>query len=191
MGGAEKGRLRAGAQTIGERTVGILSSLCDPVLVATPRPEAWEGLPVTPVADLIPGAGPLGGLAAGLAAAPRPWLIVVAADLPLLDVRLLRLLMRRALATGLTVLPRQAGRPEPLHAIYRTALAPLARAALAGGERKMTAWLPPGGVHWVDIETLPEHPALARSLLNVNTPADLRAARAWTARPRKARLSAS
>ena len=177
MGGVEKGLLPAGTTTIGARTVAILRALCEPVLVATPRPEAWSSLPVTTVADLLPNAGPLGGLAAGLAAAGRPWLITVAADLPLLSADLLRVLVTRALAAGRTVIPRLGGRPEPLHAIYRTDLATLARQALLSGERKMTAWLPDGAVDWVDIETLRGGALHARALLNVNTPEDLRASR--------------
>ena len=174
MGKAEKALLRVGGRPIAERTAGILGALCADVLVATPRPEPWAALPVRVVSDELPDAGPLGGIAAGLAAARTRWLLVVAGDMPHVDPALLALLCSRALSSGRTVIPLLDDRPEPLHAVYCTDHAERARAALADGARKAWGWLDAGEVEWVDADRLP---GAARSLRGVNTREELDAAR--------------
>ena len=171
MGGREKPLLPApDGATIARRTVALLRSLTSEVLVASPRAEAWSGLGVRLVADERPDAGPLAGLAAGLGASRTPLVLAVAGDMPLLRRDVLRELIARALATGRCVVPRVDGRPEPLHAVYRSALAARAREALASGERKVTSFLRESDVHWLDVGA-----GVARSFANVNTPEDLAA----------------
>lgn len=169
MGGREKPLLPApGGATIAERTVALLRSLAADVMVASPRAEAWSSLPVRLVADERADAGPLAGLAAGLAAARTPLVLAVAGDMPLLRRDVMRELVVLALATGRCVVPLVDGRPEPLHAVYRSALASRAREALDSGGRKVTSFLREGDVHWLDAG-----PGAARSFANVNTPEDL------------------
>jgi molybdenum cofactor guanylyltransferase len=175
MGGVEKASLRVGVLSIAERTAGLLSDLCASVLVATPRPEPWAALPVRVVGDEVPAAGPLAGIAAGLAASPSAWVLAVAGDMPLLDGRLLARLCARALATGRPVIPLVNGHPEPLHAVYRAADAARARRALEAGVGKAWGWLDPGEVEWADAASLRAGAAL--SFRSVNTPEELRDAR--------------
>lgn len=170
MGGGEKAFLEIGGARIADRTVGLLSRLCARVLVATPRPAPWAGLPVEVVPDALPDSGPLGGIVAGLRAARSRWVMVVAGDMPLLDERVLRGLAGWALASDRPVIPRVDGRPEPLHAILPVRLAGRAEAALHAGARKAWGFLDEDEVEWVDL--------LGRAALSarsVNSPADVAA----------------
>ena len=75
------------------------------------------------------------------------------------------------------LVPRRAGRPEPLHAIYPVGCLPALRAAMREDVRKISDLFERIPVDFVD-ETL--YGAIAgadRSFDNINTPDDLEAAR--------------
>jgi molybdopterin-guanine dinucleotide biosynthesis protein A len=171
----EKSLLAVGGTTIADRTLALLRRTCADVLVATPRPDPWRGSGALVVPDALPDAGPLAGLAAGLAAATKPWVLAVAGDMPLLDERVLRCVATRALATGRCVIPTWQGVPQPLHAAYRSSDATRAAEALARGVRKVTGWLEPSEVEWLEVEALRGIPRAGRSFTSVNTPEELAA----------------
>ena len=122
------------------------------------------GLPV--IADLEPGAGPLGALASACAAHPGTWL-VIGCDLYLLDESTLRFLIdHHEPAKGATAFRNRIdGRPEPLCAIYEASS--ISKAAKFSKDtrcaRKFLESLDP------EILDLP-HPA---ALDNANTPLEL------------------
>ncbi len=92
-----------------------------------------SGLPCPAVPDLVPGRGPLGGIVTALRAADSELVLVVACDMPDPDPRLADHLLARARAdpTADAVVPRRAGRWEPLLAVYRRRAAGPLAAALA------------------------------------------------------------
>lgn len=133
--------------TLLERTLDLLRSRCDRVLVATgaaPRYAALlaqrEGVQV--VLDTRAEAGPLAGLEAGLAAcAEDDDVLVVSCDLPHLDGAALdALLAARREDRGDLVLWRDADRAHPLLGCYGAHLMPALRAALERGERRLIAF---------------------------------------------------
>jgi molybdopterin-guanine dinucleotide biosynthesis protein A len=181
LGGVHKSFLAVGDSPIAERSVSLLRTLCDDVIAATSRPDAWAPLGVRCVADPVRDAGPLAGLAAGLLACRTPLALVVAGDMPELSREVLEALCLRASdGEPRCVVPRIGGRAEPLHAVYLTALAPLALDALVRGRRKLTDFLDDvarsGSVEiaWVDGADLAGLPGIDRTFRNVNTPEDLR-----------------
>jgi molybdopterin-guanine dinucleotide biosynthesis protein A len=130
--------------------------------------------PVTdarPVADLRHGCGPLGGLAAALAAATHDRVLVLAIDLPQMPPEFLAALVGES-TPAVGVVPLRASHPEPLAAIYPRAAAGLAAKLLAAGElragefaRRLAAL---GLVRWREVA-----PSEALFFTNWNTPADL------------------
>ncbi len=150
-----------------ERVYHALAPLC-PVLVSVAAPGRTYPLPgpARLVADRVPGAGPLGGLGAGLAASATPWVLVVACDLPFVATEALRAL----LAPGrdgfdATVALTPDGRRQPLCACYRRSVSPVVAEQLAEGNYAMHALL--------DRLTVREVEVPAEALRNVNAPADL------------------
>ncbi len=127
-------------------------------------------LPVEP--DVIPGAGPLGGVLTGLTAAPgRPGLFL-AVDLPHVPAALLAHLVERAEGWDAAVPVSPAG-PEPLCAVYGPGCAEPIRRRVAAGDLKMTAF-------WPDVRVLEVGPAELREFgdpgemfRNLNAPEDL------------------
>ena len=142
-------------------------------LVGSRRQYADFELPM--IEDEAPPAGPLSGLVAALGHSPARWTLVVACDLPEIDVAFLELLFRTAESgRASAVIPVQRdGRAQPLCAVYSKSLYAPLRENLRRGVSKLTAAL--GGL---DVRYLnaPEyaHLELGRDLLrNVNAPADL------------------
>jgi len=119
-----------------------------PVASRGRRPEALyrrgeARLRVVP--DRRPGAGPLAGLEAGLAAAGRDPVFVAACDLPFLEpapVRaLLELLDGGEGGTPAAAVPEVEGRLHPLCAACTRSVGAVAAACLAEGERRVRALL--------------------------------------------------
>ena len=83
--------------------------------------------------DAVPDRGPLGGLAAALAAAAEPFVVVLAVDLPAMTPEFLSELVDEAAASGAGVVPELEGFYQGLAAVYPRALAECA-ARLAADE---------------------------------------------------------
>jgi molybdopterin-guanine dinucleotide biosynthesis protein A len=179
LGGVPKSTLVVDGRSIAARLVAALGAAFARVLVVANDPAPWQGLglEVVPDGPAHRGAGPLAGVHAALAATrERAGVVCVAGDMPFVAPALLALLRDHAPEAD-AVVPRVAGRPEPLLARWGRACLPVVAARLAAGERAAhavfdvvrTAWLDEPALRAVD-------PGLA-SFTNVNTPEDLRRAR--------------
>ena len=175
--GADKRRLRVWGDdgpTLLEHTVAIARSLSDDVLVVLNDAAAWAQLEARFVPDSWPNAGPLGGIASGLRAAQHEWSLVLAADLPLLDITMLRelLAMPRYAQAIVPLVGDEVPRYEPLHALYHRACLPIIESHLAADQRKIAALL---AVLQVQPFPISGDDPRARSFTNLNTPADVSA----------------
>jgi molybdopterin-guanine dinucleotide biosynthesis protein A len=99
MGGLDKALVRVGGVALLDRVLAAARPVCDRLVVVGPaRPTTVTG--VTFVQEAEPGGGPAPAVAAGLAAVPDAEIVLVlAADLPLLEPHHLRTLLA-ALAAG-------------------------------------------------------------------------------------------
>jgi len=118
--GSSKALEIIGGKSLIERVVERVKLVSIQTLIVT-SPEQ----PALPVAgevevlvDLYPGRGPLGGIYTGLLASSSSHSIVVACDMPFLNIELLRYMIQ--LSQGFdAVVPRLGeGKAEPLHAVY-------------------------------------------------------------------------
>lgn len=131
--------------------------------------ELPESLRPHLVTDLHPGAGPLAGIEAGLAASPLDPVVAVACDMPDVTPSLLRRLVETASGGAIdAAVPRLGGEPEPACAAYRHSAAGAISAALAAGRYRAADVLGGLRVAWLDYED----PA---QFANLNTPEDYRA----------------
>jgi molybdopterin-guanine dinucleotide biosynthesis protein A len=189
LGGIAKHAIVVDGETIFARQVRLLSPRVAEILVAGPAIEGFRN-----VRDVMEGAGPLAGIAAGLAACRTPWLLVIAGDMPRVTGELIDALMSAARtgsdATSATqndavgnsgrtsisdeldaVGVRVNGLPEPLLCVLHTRVLPVIERALAAGRFKASRILTDDGlrVRWLDAD-----PDAVR---NINSPEDLGEAR--------------
>jgi molybdopterin-guanine dinucleotide biosynthesis protein A len=172
LGGIDKRALVIGGRTIFERQVEALAPCVAEILVSSPRAVAGYRCVVDPVS----GAGPLAGIAAGLAAAATPWLFVIAGDMPYIHRAFVELVVSRAGAGCDAVGLRIGGLPEPLCSVLRvTAWRDAVTARLAAGRLKASALLTdePAHVRWIEEPELRAIDPELRALHNVNAPEDL------------------
>lgn len=169
---ADKGQLVLGQQTLLARSIESLARLTDDVIVVTdkPRPTDRPGT-ARLVHDQIAGSGALSGLHAGLGAARHDYALVVACDMPFLDLRLLRYMT--ILAPGYdAVVPVWQGEAEPLHAIYARACLPAIETLLRSGGGRVVGFYPHVNVRYLEPGEIALFDPQGLSFFNVNTPQD-------------------
>lgn len=162
FGGIAKHELVIDGETIFERQVRVLAPRVAEILVSGPVIEGFRS-----VNDAFEGAGPLAGVAAGLAACQTDWLLVIAGDMPHVSsdliVGMLAVVRDDVDAIGV----RANGLPEPLLSLLHVRTLPVIERALAAGRFKASRLLTDEGlrVHWLDAD--PE------AVRNINSPEDL------------------
>ncbi len=145
-------------------------------LVSVARDAALSTMPgwdprVRWIEDPVPDAGPMAGVEAVLRAAIAGHVLVLAVDLPAVDVAFLSALVSRA-APGVGVVPRCNGRWEPLCAVYPSEPALGAAAAMAAGGKRAVRDLVDQGIAagWMRPWEVPE--SEVGKLANWNRPED-------------------
>jgi molybdopterin-guanine dinucleotide biosynthesis protein A len=186
--GTPKAALEWHGSTLLRRVTGIVGRSVDgPVVVVRAPGQALPPLPdsVEVVEDAREGRGPLQGLAAGLGAVRdrAPAAYVSSTDVPLLHPRFVRRVLAALDDDTDVVLPHAAGYPQPLAAVYRTALADVVERLIAEDRMRPAFLFEACRVRRLDADALLADAPLAAldpgldSLLNLNEPADYEAAR--------------
>jgi molybdenum cofactor guanylyltransferase len=187
--GTPKAALEWHGSTLLRHVAGIVARGVDgPVVVVRAPGQALPPLPasVEVAADAREGRGPLQGLAAGLAAVDgrAEAAYVSSTDAPLLHPAFVRRVLRALDDDVDVVLPRAHGFPQPLAAVYRTALLERIEGMLAGERVRLGELFDECRVRGLDESALLADGDLAAadpaldSLLNLNEPDDYEAARA-------------
>jgi molybdenum cofactor guanylyltransferase len=153
------------------RATGVLRASCAEVMVASGdgRRLPFLGLPQVP--DAVAGAGPLGGLLAGLERARHPLVAVVAVDMPEASAAVLRLLASRWCGEP-AVVPVDGAGAQPLHAVWSAGAAPALRAYLASGRRSVLGAVEDLGARLVPPPAWRDADPTGRFARNVNRPSD-------------------
>ena len=119
--GREKGSLMIGGNMMYLYPLKALEALCDEILISSSNP-LLENLPYTIVADKISGIGPMAGIHACLEHSSNDLNLVLSYDLPLVNESLLKYLVDKSDEWEMIVPAMQAGKPEPLCALYRKSM---------------------------------------------------------------------
>ena len=167
-----------GGQTLIQRVFDHLSPLgTEIVVVAAHRGQISLPDPGTRiVVDVYPGKGALGGIYSGLKVAPSFHSLVVACDMPFLNIELLRYLIELCPAFDV-VIPKLETGLEPIHAVYsKRCLGPI-EAMLDEGRLKIADLLPAVRVRYVEPAEVEKFDPRRLSFFNINSEADLERAK--------------
>jgi molybdopterin-guanine dinucleotide biosynthesis protein A len=171
--GRDKSLLELDGEPLLARAVQRLGALSDDLVVVTNDAPRYESLSLAArfVPDEKPGMGSLMGIYSGLQAVRHAHALVVACDMPFLNLPLLRHMA--SLAPGYdVVVPRLGSLLEPLHAIYGKSCLPFMKELLDRGERKIVAFFHSVRVRYVNGAELDRFDPDHLSFVNVNTPQD-------------------
>jgi molybdopterin-guanine dinucleotide biosynthesis protein A len=171
--GCDKAGVIVDGVALWQRQVATLRCLAPEELFISGRedgPYAGAGVEIVP--DITPGRGPLSGLEAALLRAMQEFVLVLAIDLPAMTSEFLSLLVSKAAASGLGLVPRLNGWFEPLAALYPKSCLPMVRECLRSGDLSMQNFvdtaIASGLVRAKEVSS-----ADAALFRNVNTPGDV------------------
>ena len=158
------------------RVIGRLSQVVERTVVVVNDQERASllSLPSSAkaVIDIYPDKGSLGGIFTGLSAIESEWGIVVAGDMPFLNVELLGYML--SVREGFdAVVPRLDGRPEPTHAAYSIACLPHIERRVLADDLKITGFFDDVRVNIVPEDQVEKLDPERLSFFNVNTQQDL------------------
>lgn len=173
--GTDKAFLQLDGEILLARATRLASAVSTTVRVVG-RVSALSGYEA--VEDIYPKRGPLGGIHAALTSSDTELNLVLAIDLPFIEVRFLEYLVARA-RTGdaVVTVPRTGGGWQPLCAVYRRAFARTAEAALVQGKNRIDTLFASVKTEAVDEDEL-THAGFSPAMFhNLNTPEDWERAR--------------
>jgi len=133
-------------------------------------PYAEEGVEI--LKDLYVERGPLGGLEAALFRTKKPYLVVLAIDLPGMRADFLARLVGLAISHGQSVVPQDGESFEPLAAVYSVSVCGVVMECLQGGDYSLQNFIRRG----VELGLVLPYPLSSEEdplFRNVNAPADL------------------
>lgn len=168
-----------GGRTLLQRVVSILASFKGEIIIVISNHSTYHSdfdCPnLTIIRDISPNQGSAGGIYTGLVKSRKFYNLVVAGDMPFLNFPLLQYMTDIAEGFDL-VAYRKKDRFEPLHAIYsKNCLAPLKRIIKSNSRiLELSRYVKVRYLTEEEIDTFdPRH----LSFFNINTEADLKAAR--------------
>lgn len=166
-----------GNRSLLERVVSKLTIFNEEIIVVTAKdssiPQLNNDSKLKIVNDIYPGKGSLGGLYTGLVSSMNLYNLVVACDMPFLNIDLLQYMVSLS-GDYDAVLPRvNKSVLEPLHAVYsRNCISPL-EALIKENKLSILELFPMIRVRYLDDEEIDWFDPQHRSFFNINTEADL------------------
>ena len=163
-----------------------LHPLSNDLFVVGPDRPGYRDLAAPLVLDVFPGEGPLGGIATGLRRARHSRVLVVACDLPFLNVPLIRWMIeqddaRDAIVPAIPGASRQGDGTvlQSTHAIYARSMLVGIETALDHGVRQVSLVLADIDARCLPVESIVRFDPGLRSFFSINTPKDFEQARQW------------
>lgn len=172
--GCDKAALALSGRPLITRTVDRLREALAVVIVSGPVSLAELTPGARVISDIHPGLGPLGGLATALDSVETPWIFLVACDMPFIQPMLVRHMGMLALNSpdAEAIALRSPDGLEPLHAAYRSDVAPAVARALASPRPSMRGLLAQLRVREVSPQEVAILDPRGLSTFNANTPGD-------------------
>jgi molybdopterin-guanine dinucleotide biosynthesis protein A len=171
--GQDKALLPMNGMTLLEHIVATLLQITNEVVVVADTADKYVLSCGRVVADTFPGEGPVGGILTGLTTLGTGTHIVVACDMPRLNVSILQLLLNACTRDWDAAVPEINAQLEPLCAVYADSAAPKLLQFLESGGRSARAALSQLRVKRVGEGVLRRLDPDLSCLTNLNTPEEL------------------
>lgn len=148
--------------------------LGEELIITCNEPQKLEEFNAKVVKDEYPDVGALAGIHAGIKAASNDLVIVVATDMPFVNVGLLNYMKSLMTPEVDVVVPVSEKGYEPLHAIYRkSSCLPAIELAIMKKQRRIISWFEAVKVVTIDKTEIEKFDRPGLAFFNINTPEDL------------------
>ncbi len=176
--GADKALVPFMGTTLLGYVIDQLRPFCDDIAIISNRPEDYERFQLPIFQDVYPEWGALGGLHAAVYHSKCELCMVLACDMPFIQMDLLLYMVRESQGYD-AVIPRldQSGFTEPFRAVYRQSTLPYIEAAINNGQRRVNSFFDQVSIRFLEQKEIQVFDPALRSFFNVNTPEDLQIAR--------------
>ncbi len=170
--GRDKAFLDIDGQLVIERVINRVSSLTDDLFICTNSPKKYArfGLRLEP--DVIPHKAALGGIYSAIHAARQPNVLVLACDMPCLNVALLQHLISLAPTADVVTPLINPPQPETLHAVYSKNCLAAIQPRLLADKLRVIGFFDDVAVRYLPRDEVARFDPDFRSFTNINTPAD-------------------
>jgi len=187
--GKEKHVELIAGKTLIERTIDLLSTLSDEILIVISNRQSKTSFSsysrARTVVDLKPGKGSLGGIYTGLVYSNNYHSIVVACDMPFLNIDLLNHMISMS-ADYDVIIPCIDGLMEPLHAVYsKNCVSPMKK-LLESENHRIVDFFGSVRVKYIDKNEISRFDPDNLSFFNINTQSDLEKAQSLAAQNKAA-----
>jgi molybdopterin-guanine dinucleotide biosynthesis protein A len=171
FGGIDKSRLVVGGRPIIFRQMDVLQRVASSIVIVAGDASRFADLDVPVYADVVPGAGALGGILTAIETASESRVVTVGCDLPFLSAGLLALLADRAQGHDAAWVRTDRG-VEPLLACYQRSAASVIRTQIEAGRLRAGDLGTVLDIAEVDITDVSRFGPPEQLLANLNTPQD-------------------
>lgn len=169
--GTDKATVSFNGRPLIEHVYDVVRPIFREILIISNRHRGFPGIDAPVVADVLPLQTPLVGIATALLVSKKPYVFVVACDMPYLSGEAIRYMLEKVGGEDV-IMPRIPTGLEPLQAIYgRTCLAPALR-LIGIGRRKIDEILPYGTTRFVDDTPVFQNNGTS-VFMNINSPDQL------------------
>lgn len=173
--GKNKAFLKVGNKTLINLIVDKMRKLSDELIIVTNTPEKFYYLNVKLTKDIIKNKGPLGGIYTGLYIAKNKSILVIACDMPFLNMSFIKHIISYSQEYDV-VIPKIDKFLEPIHATYsKKCLKPIKR-LLDANNLKIIDFFSDVNVKFVKNKEIKRYDPKFLSFFNINTLSDLKKA---------------
>jgi molybdopterin-guanine dinucleotide biosynthesis protein A len=167
--GRDKTFLELGGRTLLDRAIELANAVTPTVRIVAPQ-EKFLTIART-IEDVFPDCGPLGGIHAALTCTSTELNLVLAVDLPFVEVDFLRYMIAQASQVSALVTVPEAGKGlQPLCAVYRRDFREMAERALKKKKNKIDSLFTDVETRVITEEEITRIGFSARMFQNLNTP---------------------
>jgi molybdopterin-guanine dinucleotide biosynthesis protein A len=178
--GRDKGLVSFGAGTLVEYILSQVEELHQDTFIISNQMESYANFGVPVYGDVIHGIGALGGVYTALYHAKTDYVLLLAVDMPFVNLNFLKFLLQSAEGYDVAI-PQvsEGGFLEPFRAVYsRQCLMPI-KNMIDQGKRKVISFFDLVSVNYISPAEIQQFDLDGRTFFNLNTPEDLEKARVW------------
>lgn len=170
--GQDKAFLNVGGQPVIERVLERVKPLSDDVFISTNALETYKRFGLRLVPDVYPNKAALGGIYSAIHAARYPHVLIVACDMPFLNVDILAYLINLASTADVIAPMINPPQPETMHTVYSKQCLPAIESRLRADKLRIIGFFDDVSVRYVARSEIAAFDPDFHSFMNMNTPED-------------------
>ncbi len=170
--GQNKAFLKLNGEFLIKLIISKIKNICQEVFIVVNEKEEYMDLGLPVLQDEIPLLGPLGGLLTGLRNASYDTCLMVATDMPFINIPLLKE-MADMINGYDVVIPKNERGLEPLHACYSKKCLPLIEKSIQSGQRRIISFFNQARVKTLKVEEWKSFDQEGLFFFNINNKEDL------------------